>query len=116
MLRAVRTGTHPGFQRLVFEFDGKLPEHRIEVVDRPPVRCGSGDVAELPGKAWLHVRFAPAYAHTEEGEPTVPRKVNGLNIICDFEAVVEWAMAVPSRTVFEVTRLDSPSRLVVDVR
>jgi hypothetical protein len=35
---------------------------------------------------------------------------------CDFEAVVTWVLAVSSPEPFRVTRLENPSRVVVDIR
>ena len=55
----------------LFEFADELPGYRIEYVDRPVRQCGSGDTVPLLGDAWLSLRFYPANAHTEEGQPTV---------------------------------------------
>src|SRR5688572_2350499 len=72
VLKAVRTARHEGFDRVVFEFEtAELPGYRIEYIDKPVKQCGSGNVVNLKGDAWLEVRFYPANAHTEEGKPTV---------------------------------------------
>ena len=40
-LTGVRAGGHTGFDRVVFEFDGAVPEHRVGYVDQL-VQDGSG--------------------------------------------------------------------------
>ena len=123
MLMAVRAAVHDSADRIVFEFNGPLPGYKVEYVDRPVTQCGSGDVVELPGDAWLSVRFFPANAHTEAGEPTVMerdqsfsgRNLKRLKLICDFEAVVQWIAAVASPLRYQVLELKAPNRLVIDI-
>ena len=126
-LRAVRSGQHADFDRVVFEFDGgQLPSYHIEHIDRPVRQCGSGDVVTLAGEGWLRVRMEPARTHTEDGQATIPlsyrpRRVNHTIIkeivsTCDFEAQVEWVLGVSSPNRYRVIELSNPSRLVVDVR
>lgn len=122
----VRTARHPDFDRFVLEFSeaGGLPPFHIEYVDRPVRECGSGHVVELPGDGWLQIRMSGAQAHDEEGRVTVePREGSpGLPVLlahdltCDFEAHVEWVLAVRSPNRFRVLDLREPYRLVVDVR
>lgn len=123
MLTAVRIGKHEGVDRLVFEFTGTPPKYHIEYIDRPVRQCGSGDVVPLPGDAWLSIRFEPANAHTEAGQPSVHERdieVTGRNLrrvklICDFEAVVEWVAAVGYPGRFKVLELKDPTRIVIDI-
>ncbi len=126
-LRAVRSGQHANFDRVVFEFDGDhLPSYHIEYIDRPVRQCGSGDVVPLAGDGWLRVRMEPARAHTEEGQAMIPlsyrpRRVNHTNIkeivsTCDFEAQVEWVLGISSPNRYRVIELSNPLRLVIDVR
>ena len=123
MLTAVRAAVHEKADRIVFEFDAPLPGYKLEYIDRPVRQCGSGDMVELPGDAWLSIRFFPANAHTEEGRPTVAnrdqsftdRNLKQLKLICDFEAVVEWVAAVGSPLQYKVLELKAPDRLVIDV-
>lgn len=122
----VRTARHPDFDRFVLEFSeaGGLPPFHVEYVDRPVRECGSGHVVELPGDGWLEIRMSGAQAHDEEGRVTVePREGSpGLPVLlaydltCDFEAHVEWVLAVRSPNPFRVLDLREPYRLVVDVR
>jgi hypothetical protein len=123
MLTSVRAALHDGADRIVFEFSGPLPGYKVEYVDRPVRQCGSGEVVELPGDAWLSIRFFPANAHTAEGHPSVTardltfadRNLKRLKLICDFEAVVEWVAAVAHPLRYKVLELKAPDRLVIDV-
>jgi len=124
MLVSVRTGTHAGFDRIVFEFDARVPGYHIEYIDRPVRKCGSGDVTQVAGDSWLEVRLSPVNAHTEEGRPTVAERermpnlqlLSELELTCDFEAVVTWVFGLESPNRYQVRELDSPSRLVIDVQ
>ena len=124
-LVAVRTARQPGYDRTVFEFAGdELPGYHIEYVDRPVRQCGSGEPVPLPGDAWLLVRFNPANAHTEEGRPTVTDRdqspdlglLKRLRLICDYEAYVEWVLALAAPNPYRVLELSGPTRLVLDVQ
>ncbi len=123
-LVAVRTGTYEGFDRVVFEFDERLPGYHTEYIDQPVRKCGSGKVTRVAGDGWLEVRMYPANAHTEEGRPTVTERermpnlpvLSELELTCDFEAVVTWVFGAESPNRYQVRELSSPPRLVVDVR
>jgi hypothetical protein len=124
-LMEVRTARHEKFDRVVFEFaESYLPGYRIEYVDKPVRSCGSGEAVALEGDGYLLVRFQPASAHTEAGEPTVKERerrpalsvLKELKLICDFEAEVSWAMGLASPNRYRAIELSSPTRLVVDIK
>jgi hypothetical protein len=124
VLAAVRAARHDGYDRVVFEFSGGVPGYHVEYIDRPVRDCGAGDPIPVAGDAWLEVRFFPAFAHTEQGQPTLPfREVrpNLPNVLevertCDFEAVVTWVLGTRSPKRYRVLELADPSRFVIDVR
>ena len=125
LLRAVRTARHDAYDRIVFDFgDDPLPNYHIEYVDRPVRQCGSGEPVPVAGDAWLAIRFEPANAHTEAGQPTVTERermlslpnVRELELICDYEAQVEWVAGVRSPEPYHVLELAAPARIVVDIR
>jgi len=125
LLEGVRTARHDGYDRIVFDFAGsEVPSYHIEYIDRPVRACGSGEVVDLPGDAWLAIRFEPANAHDEQGRSTVSARAFApglptlieLRATCDFEAVVEWVAAVRTPARFRVSELRSPTRLVIDLR
>ena len=121
----VRTAAHPEYERIVFGFgEGVVPGFRLEYIDRPVRACGSGDVVELPGDAWLSIRLEPAQAHTEEGRATIADRarvldyenMKALRMICDFEGQVEWVVAASAPQRYRTLELKAPNRLVVDIK
>jgi hypothetical protein len=118
----VRAGRHPGFDRVVFEFQGAVPEHHVRYVDQL-VEDGSGAPVSVAGSADLEVVFQGANAHDEDGTPSVsPRRfspglaaVKEVAQIGDFEAVVSYGIGLDRRRPLTVSTLSGPSRLVIDV-
>jgi hypothetical protein len=123
LLVDVRVGGHTTFDRVVFEFTGARPGHRVRYV--PQVFAdGTGDPVSLDGRAFIEAVLQPAAAHDDDGNPTLPgplpRIVNtaALRDIAaagDFEAVVTWGIGVAARTPMQVRRLDGPARIAIDV-
>jgi hypothetical protein len=125
ILRAVRAASHPGYDRLVFEFAGdSVPGYHVEYATRPARRCGSGDPVSVAGAGRLVVRFQPARAHDERGNPTLVERdrtpalpgVKEMKLVCDFEGQVEWVIGVAAAGPYRVLETAGPGRLVLDVR
>ncbi|MCY1046576.1 hypothetical protein OV208_35055 [Corallococcus sp. bb12-1] len=124
-MSSVRTGTHEGYDRTVFEFAGpRLPGYQVSYVKTPVQDCGSGDDVPVPGKAALQVRFTRAQAHNEQGQATVAQRtfkpalpsVLELARLCAFEGEVTWVLGTTRRAPFRVLELTNPTRLVLDVQ
>ncbi len=124
LLVDVRHGTHAGFDRMVFEFEGPIPAYEIAYVDKPTWQCGSGAEVWLDGDAWLRIDLEPAAAHTDDGQPTLQARSfrSGYEIlleaeqVCDYEAIVSWVAGNSSPNGYRVFDLADPARLVVDFR
>jgi hypothetical protein len=125
VLRDIRTGKHPDFDRVVFEFEGnEVPGYHVEFVDKPVRTCGSGELVPIAGYGYLLVRMTPAQSHTNAGKPTLKQQslspnfpvIKELKQICDFEADVQWVMGLSHPNRYRVLELSNPSRLVVDIR
>lgn len=128
LVEDIRAAAHPGFDRLVFEFSGnQVPGYSVQYATQA-VACGSGqDMAAFigggsPPVAMLVVKMQPADGHNQSGQPTVQRdlQANLTSIIrafgiCDFEALVDYAVALSGQKPFQVTTLNNPPRLVIDV-
>jgi hypothetical protein len=118
----VRASRHAGFDRVVFEFQGGVPEHRIRYVDQL-VQDGSGNPVSVAGAADLEVVLEGANAHSGNGTPTVsPRRfspglpaVKEVAQVGDFEAMVTYGIGVDRERPITVSTLSGPSRLVVDI-
>lgn len=123
LLQALRVAKNEGFDRVVFEFSERVPGYHLEYIDKPVRDCGAGDVKPIEGDAWLEVRFYPANAHTEAGQPTIKERelkpaldiVREIERTCDFEAVVTWVIGAASPHRYRAFELAAPPRLVVDI-
>ncbi len=120
-LVAVRAAHHPGYDRVVFEFTGSLPTAGA-VWTTNLYADGSGARVNVPGRSILTVFLRGAQAHTDAGRVTVPTRVayalpGVLTTVKagDFEGQVTYGIGVAKRTSYTITRLTSPSRVVVDI-
>lgn len=122
-LVGIRAGHHPGYDRIVFIFDGGLPAHRSARWVSTVVEDGSGRIDHVAGHAYLQTVFHTASAHTATGASTIQRRItyrwpnitqtlmNG-----DFEGYVSVAIGLQRHTsVLRFFTLSSPSRVVIDV-
>lgn len=123
VLRAVRSASQQGFDRVAFEFDSTgLPAWRAEYVERP-INCGSGEPVRVAGNAWLQISFSGAHAHTEKGESTGgPRRkklsqpiARELVRTCAFEGEVTYVIGVAKPNAYTPRTMSAPSRLVIDL-
>lgn len=132
VLTDVRVGAHPesgGWDRIVFEFEdtegfpGGHPGGIVQYEDEV-AQCGSGEPVDVEGNAILAVRFDATQAHDDNGQLTIDAiEVDGpgnsiLQALsyCDFEGVVQWAIGTPGEQNFKVTYLESPARVVIDIK
>ncbi len=127
VLANVRAAKQDGFDRLVFEFKGeKVPGYSVKFAPKA-IACGSGqDLTEFVGggtapAGLVLVNIRPAVAHDEAGQATAVRdlapKLDSLVQVfrtCDFEGVVEYAVALTGEHPFKVSTLLDPPRLVID--
>ena len=123
-LRAVEVRGREGFDRLIVEMgpDDPSPGYRVEITEEPVRECGSGRPVETKGNAVLRVRLEPARAHDASGAATLPRdtirprrNIRSLDIVCDFEGVVELALGIGGSRPYRILELRNPRRLVVDL-
>ncbi len=114
--------TDQPFDSIVFEFKAGSTEGWVEDVDRADVvSCGPGDVVPLQGQAVLKVHFEGAGQHEDFVPTGAPRELKGsgaileAKLICDFEAVLEWAIGTSGVQNFTVETEDDPKRVVINV-
>ena len=125
-LVAIRAAHHVGFDRIVFEFKGGMPEvTRARWVDE--LRLEPSDrAAHVQGNAFIRVRFRYALGHRE----TAPQNrtfgparraydlpnIAHVVLLGDSEGQVTLGIGLMARTkIIRATRLRHPSRFVVDI-
>lgn len=124
VLKAIQTGRHGSYERLVLEFTSSYGEAKVRYV--PVVRADPSDkVVSLPGVSFLEVVVHGAVAtwpatpiKPYTGPSTVTPGYPTLKQVCisgDFEAVLSFGVGVGRTAGFQVARLRSPDRLVVDI-
>jgi hypothetical protein len=128
----VRVGDHPaeGYSRITFAFRGPTPSYEVAYV-RQVEADGSGAPVDLPGNAFLAVRFTQAQAHDGDRHSTVTASpvpaigyptLRGWAPAGDFEGHLSFGLgvrtigaAVPVR-LGESTRPDGTHVVSVDLR
>ena len=124
VLTAIRTGRHGSSERLTLQFTSSFGEADVRYV--PVVHADPSDkVVSLQGQSYLQVVVHGAVAHwsatpvapytgpstVTPGYPTIKQ----VSISGDFEAVLSFGIGLDRTAGFQVTRLRSPDRLVVDI-
>jgi hypothetical protein len=121
----VRTGTHAGYDRVVFEFDGGLPEATIERASPPFLHDASGKPIDVDGSSFLRVTLRGGTKQMDDGSssytgptefstdyPTLVHLVEG----GDFEAQSTWYLGLTSEACVRITTLDGDeARLAIDL-
>lgn len=130
LLKTVRVGRNPGFERIVFEFEGdSMPGYRVQWIDGPVLADGSGEPVDVTGEAFLEMVMEPAsgvdlsapqLSIVYDGPDRIPvagqtELITDLVRTGDFEAVLSWAAGTTEKVPFRVMRLKSPTRIVVDL-
>lgn len=119
---AIRAAHHPGYDRIVFEFNRRsAPRASVGFVTKL-YGDFSGQLVPVPGRAIIRVVITGAQAHTDSGRPTVATNqafalpaIMALRGAGDFEAVVTLGIGTAARTSLHVHRLSDPGRIAVDV-
>jgi hypothetical protein len=124
-LTAIRTGVHPGFDRIVFDMTGPAPTIPNRRWVDELTSDGSGDVVWLTGEHFAEVAMTPARAHDDAGNATYSgpgkfrtrdlRNVMAIAITGDFEAHLTVGLGTRTRTWVRTFTLAGPTRVVVDV-
>jgi hypothetical protein len=122
----VRVGSHEGYERVVFDFEGTgTPGWRVEYVDEA-VQDPKGDVVDVDGDFTLQViatgvrypegddetgRVAQGSYDAEDADLVEEVHVTGI-----FEGQNQAFIGLDEQAPFRVFTLTEPARLVVDVR
>ena len=122
----VRTGTHDGYDRVVFEFADGLPEASLERAEPPFTQDASGAPIEVQGESFLRLILRGGTKQTlegtssydgptefETGYPALVHLIEG----GDFEAQSTWYFGLAAESCVRVLTLtdDGTARLVIDI-
>lgn len=122
-LAAIRAARHPGYDRVVFQFEGaQVPGYRIEYVREITLGESDDQYLALKGTALIQVMFqGTASDDYRPGTQTVPDKltpdlaqVKQIGLAEDWEGVVRLGVGLEHRAGFRVLELRDPARVVVD--
>lgn len=122
----VRVGTHPGYDRVAFEFTGGIPEAAVERAEPPFTEDGSGFPVDVEGDSFLRLTMRGGTKQTDAGtssydgptdfDPDFPVLVD-LVEGGDFERQSIWyiGLSESSDVCVRVFTLDDAPRLVIDI-
>ena len=122
----VRTGTHDGYDRVVFEFADGLPEASLERAEPPFTHDASGEPIAVQGESFLRLIMRGGTKQTDDGtssydgplefEPNDPALVHLIEG-GDFEAQSTWYFGLAAASCVRVLTLtdDGSARLVIDI-
>jgi hypothetical protein len=116
-LVAIRTGRHATYDRVVFQFRGRVPGYAIQYVPRV-TQDASDRLVPLRGRAFLQVVFRHASGTLYSGPGAVTPGLESLLQITgagDFEGYLSFGIGLADRAGFRVLSLADPSRVVIDV-
>ncbi len=119
---AVRTGTHPGYDRVTIEFNNGEPSS----VDMSPhdgttfTQGASGQQVTLSGSTGLLVTIHGSDEHTAYGGSTDIKTAYSelleLRQVEDFEGTVQWGLGLSKTACYRAFYLTNPARLVIDIQ
>ena len=119
---AVRTGTHPGYDRVTIEFSNGEPGN----VDMSPhdgttfTQGASGQRVTLQGTTGLLVIIHGADEHTAYSGSTDIKPAYSVLVelrqVEDFEGTVQWGFGLSKAACYRAFYLTNPARLVIDIQ
>jgi hypothetical protein len=127
-LRQVRATSQKTFDRVVFEFDGSIPNYNIKyLTSRIYEDLDGKHRIKIAGKVFLQLElfvipyderqdeFAKRKGFSPKGRLKMPsfREIDDKGT---FEGFYDFLFGMSSRKVFRVSELSNPARLVIDLR
>ncbi len=117
-LSTIRTAPHDGYDRIVFEFSGRIPSYDLTRQDSPTfVRDASGQTVRLDGSAGIKLIFRNADAASGISTDAKPAltSVKEIAQVGNFERYLTYGIGISFSQCVRTLELSGPSRLVVDV-
>lgn len=121
-LSGVRVAEQIGFDRLVLQFDTRVPSYTVKRQAKPTFRNGaSGQAVALSGTAGVLVQVHSASASgtysgpTDISHPEFAVLVEA-KIVEDFEGYLSWGVGLNKPACLRAFTLSDPARLVIDFK
>jgi len=117
---AVRIGSHAGYDRIVIEFSGGVPNYSVTPQTSATfTRSPKGDQVTLQGTSGVliivhSVTNWTSYSGPTTFQPGYPYLRQALQVE-NFEGYQQWALGVQGTAYVRVAVMGSPDRLIVDV-
>jgi hypothetical protein len=122
----IRVGTHDGYDRIVFEYDGGTPDLNIDLARPPYVQDPSGLPLTVAGSPVYQITLGGAtkydmetgeqpYQGPTDFEPGFAQIVQFVER-GDFEATHSWYLGVNGGDCLRAFVLTDPSRIVIDIQ
>ena len=127
-VRTIRVGRQRGFDRVVFEFSGSMPNYRVEYLNsRFYEDEGGRHRIKIAGRTFMQVALSVIPGDEEQlrlrdQTDFIPkgrvklRSVWELDEATWFEGYYDFLLGIAGRKPFRVTELSNPLRLVIDFR
>jgi hypothetical protein len=121
-LTSVRVAEQVGYDRIVLQFDGRVPTYTIKRQAKPVFRSGgSGQPITLSGAAGALVQIHSASASATYSGPkdiTHPEFLVLIEarVVEDFEGYLSWGLGLTRPACFRAFTLSDPARLVIDFK
>jgi hypothetical protein len=121
----VRAGAHACFERVVFELQGTgtFPGYRVYYETRALTNDPSGEPVTVAGSAfvvvviesWMTTMEGEGYAGPLRFSPANVTHIQEIVQLGNYEGMTTWAIGVDGKRPFQVSTLQDPPRLVVDI-
>lgn len=123
----VEAAAHEGFDRVVFEFTGTGQPGWFVDSTPEPRQQGSGHLIDHPGSHAINVMLTGTPYPFELGIPEenwpqagsvagTAGQVQGVSFHGIFEATSQYVISLNQEAAFSVTRLEEPTRVVIDIK
>jgi hypothetical protein len=117
----VRAATHPGYDRIVFQFVGSgLPKLTVARASPPFVEDASGRTVVVSGRAFLTLKLYDASGYpTYTGPNSIPAGYPSLTSLVntgDYEGYVTWVAGLNGPACYRISTLTGPARIVLDIQ
>jgi hypothetical protein len=121
-LTGVRVAAQIGFDRLVLQFDTRVPSYSVKRQAKPVFRVGpSGQAVTLSGASGVLVQVHSASASGTYSGPTDIshpdyRVLVEAKLVEDFEGHLSWGVGLTKPACLRAFTLSDPARLVIDFK